>query len=678
MKIILLTFLVSSVMACQLSLGQVAYYDALELNKYLDKKGQFITDDSTKSGGEILKVGALYGILKVYLPDSLKSRVPLSNQTIHKFYFENNPFIKNLLFNPELIALSSVRTIEKAKNGLENIGNLDVTNLAVAIADFMIQRSKEELTVTFFDRFKEDVNKYPELRTLFPTTSSFLDSFASHEYGVMLKVLRQSFNNDFSNLGTRLRSLRNLSTADCSLIATSKHKSNCETRIQAYQNAFNNEKSIYFFAATIAVDSLNLGSNIGNIIAAIANDQQVNKFLDSNIANAAKLSNLFSESLRTTEKGKVYIDKAQLNLLINNPVALNIYLGLLYQNSKNRQIKFNTKSTGVVDFASKLKPLANNTSYLVDFISSAETINQNVLEIQIKKQDKGEFTINDYMQYANSAVALIEKSLNIGTVFGMETPEEFAKYINVSRSGINLYYNLKSKDYSSGVFNTIVVLEQTFGNDFKYKDRVLKYGSFMAAVSEAENSDEIKDAIETVALPAGSSRIKRETEFNVSLNGYIGGFYGREILYPLAINKSATSLGVFAPVGVGANWGIKPSKPNHGGKSVSAFLSLIDVGAIAALRLEDDDPNDSNDQNNQGATFPQVKLKNIIAPGLFGIFGFGKSPFSLGAGAQIGPTLREVTTTAVQGIEDNFYLRYSLFFTVDIPFFNLYTKPRVN
>jgi hypothetical protein len=668
--------------------GQVAYYDALELSKYLDKEGKLITDDSTLANRDILKVDSLYGILKVYLPDSLRNRRGLSNKTILEYYFNNNPFIKQYLFKPELVALAGGAPSGKIRQLISTIGGLDVTNLALGITDFLIERSKEELTVTFFDRFKQDLNNYPELRTLFPATSSFLDEIASHEYGLMLQVLRKSFNNDFTNLSTRFRNLRDLSKEDCELAS---RKTECEKRIEAFENFFKKPESIYYVSATIIIDSLSIGSNAGNIIAAVANDKQIAQFPKSNLANAVKLTNLFSESLRSTDTTKVWISKSEIGILTKaeNKNILNLYLGLIYQNSKTRQIGFTKSDGSFEEFASRLDSLVNNTGYLSNLINGAEELNAQVSEIKRKKREKIQFTPDDYFRYANTTISIIENFLHIRPVFGVAVPDEFKQYINVTRSSINLYYNIKGKEYSSAVFNTVVILEKALGKEFKYKDQVLKYGSFMAAVAEADSSDEIKEAIEAIALPAGSSRIKRETAFNVSLNGYLGPFAGGEALYELEDDKAAFSVGPFAPVGIGANFGIRPErdKPTRGGKSFSIFLSVIDVGAIAAFRIDEQknssSPNESVSDFPQiklqniisVSDFPQIKLQNIIAPGLFGILGLGKSPFSLGAGVQLGPTLRKITNPS--NPNDNFYLRYSGFFTVDIPILNLYTRPRI-
>src|SRR6185295_18459654 len=44
---------------------------------------------------------------------------------------------------------------------------------------------------------------------------------------------------------------------------------------------------------------------------------------------------------------------------------------------------------------------------------------------------------------------------------------------------------------------------------------ILKYGSLIAAIAEAKNSEEVTDAIESAALPVGSARIKKVSAWNI-------------------------------------------------------------------------------------------------------------------------------------------------------------------
>lgn len=193
----------------------------------------------------------------------------------------------------------------------------------------------------------------------------------------------------------------------------------------------------------------------------------------------------------------------------------------------------------------------------------------------------------------------------------------------------------------------------------------------MTAVADAENPEDVKAALNAAALPAGSSSIKRQTPFNVSINSYLGFHIGEEKLE----GKGWGAIrGVSAPVGIAVSAGIKHWPFRESG-SISFFGSIIDIGAVASFRLTNDEGVEE---------LPEMKLENIIAPGAYVVYGIPKTPISIGYGWQRGPQLRGITTTAaeVEGEPPlvsydlaNGY-RWNFFIAVDIPLFNLYTKSK--
>src|SRR5215831_11607070 len=66
-----------------------------------------------------------------------------------------------------------------SKSFFSSVAGLDVTNIANGIAEFMIKRAKEELTVAFFERFKKFSEEHPEFRILFPKTADNLSNLLS-------------------------------------------------------------------------------------------------------------------------------------------------------------------------------------------------------------------------------------------------------------------------------------------------------------------------------------------------------------------------------------------------------------------------------------------------------------------------------------------------------------------
>ena len=97
---------------------------------------------------------------------------------------------------------------------------------------------------------------------------------------------------------------------------------------------------------------------------------------------------------------------------------------------------------------------------------------------------------------------------------------------------------------------------------------------------------------------------------------------------------------------------------------------LIDLGAITAYRQNPKNDNYSIDD------LPEFSWNNLFSPGLFAVYNFANSPFSVGLGGQYGPQLREIKIENAEPVSVNSWRFPMAFFTIDVPFFNLHTGPR--
>jgi hypothetical protein len=201
---------------------------------------------------------------------------------------------------------------------------------------------------------------------------------------------------------------------------------------------------------------------------------------------------------------------------------------------------------------------------------------------------------------------------------------------------------------------------------------ILKYGNFMAAVVKAESPEEVKNAIAATALPAGSSSIKKNSEWNVSLNAYIGGYFGRTFSNNDQIDGNNSKVGVTAPVGIAFSKGLghyKKSGQTIG--SISLYFTIIDVGAIAGYRLNDDST----------ALDQKVTLNDIFTPGGYLVYGIGLPfkwapyvPLSVGYGWQYGSKLYQKQDDGKLAISDESRWRSNWFIAIDIPLANFWTR----
>jgi hypothetical protein len=180
---------------------------------------------------------------------------------------------------------------------------------------------------------------------------------------------------------------------------------------------------------------------------------------------------------------------------------------------------------------------------------------------------------------------------------------------------------------------------------------LVKYLSFAANLASATNADEIKEAINAIALPPGSFSIKQRSSINVSLNGYIGyawDFYGG--LY---------ANGIYAPVGFSLSKGL-----GKNGGALSLFTSIIDVGAVASYRLLDS-PTDSLKQ--------EIRLESIISPSAQLLFEIPKWPIAVGAGWRLAPKLFYSKNNISTAVPSKSVFNVSIL--IDIPIVTIYNKP---
>jgi hypothetical protein len=638
-----LLFVLLSCIYCR---GQNIYYDASLL---WQKKEPDIDN-------RILLTKEVKELLAQYYPG-----VGVDN--IDTTLLNKNPFFKGHFESRGTLAVGK----SFSSFGISSIGGLNVTNFADGLAKFLVKRFKQELSITFFEKFEAALNdpKFEEMRILFPQTVAVLRIIHKEIYNFSkyLNSLREAFIKDLGNLYTALKRVKNL------------------PKYQAFFTA-HPEINTVVVNAFYFIDQFTAGVHPGDVIAGYNEDLLLtfsNGQLQTNLRSSVKVLKLFSSSLRSVSPDHYWVPADSVRVMLVDPLFRDLYFGLIYQ--KSDKISFQTNS-GLLTFQDLLKKAKATQSVFEQYqahveriIDQAQEVNEYIASIREKK--KSEIDYNDYYKLFNASLDIVNEgflivdlpALDISSALVDAAKVKITELMSIARSASNLYTDVRTRNYSSAVLNVVSLLDEIFGSSFNndLRENIIKYGTFIATVAAAENSDEVEEAIEAIALPVGSSRVKRETLKNIALNAYVGGYAGGEYMPTLKENPNAFVFGLSAPVGVSFSLGNfwRGSEEKKGGKSLSLFISIIDIGALATYRM--------NDDNSKVAA--EIKLENIISPGAFLYFGFGKCPISLGAGVQLGPQLREVTTTDID-IEKNYYIRYGITLAVDIPLVNLYTKSK--
>jgi len=642
-----------------------AYYDAIFL------KQQYINDKS------ITQTATNKKILQYYFGD-------LEDDSFIELIKEN-PFLKEF-YN----AAQTESTFTDRFSGIVNsVSGVDVTSIANGIAMLMIDRAKQELTVTFFNRFKKFAEDNPEFKVLFPKTTDNLKNLLAYKYPEMLPALRTGFYADLNKITYNLDDVLEL---------------------PRYNEMLKKFPEIKITIRSIRlIHELESGeSHAADIITKFANFGEWETKSSSNgfknFKSSVKLAAIFSNSLRNTDTTKkdvkAWISIKQIRELVNDSIAFRIYLGLIYQKTITDKViwyKTTPKSlkTDSTSFATLMSQQKDNLflfeNKLTKFIELSETVDNLIDTLNSKKNKKIVLKTEDYYSYINASLDIVDYGFSIAGLFDQNL--DIAQYTLIARKSNDLYRHIYKKEYTQALSNSMdilegvgkIVSETSTGRDkdsLKLLTNVIpkltKYGLFMANIASTDKPEEVKDILDNVILPVGSSSIKKNTDFNVSVQSYLGAYGFSDPVKSSNGNGNAWTdkFGVFAPIGISVSHGFNKG-PGRNCGSLSLFAVLFDLGAIVDYQLKKDSVTSSSGATQEEITKNyKIKLGQIISPGAYVVYGFfGNIPLSLGFGAQYGPGLSKIESTG-KTVFNNPQWRWNAFLAVDIPFFNLVNKSK--
>lgn len=619
-------------MLCR-SYGQVAFEDAGRLKNLVttDSQGNPIFKSDAASLAEIC------GILANYYPDlknlnaaamltTLKTNVPAN-----KYY---NPFLAPYLNMGFANGTSRFATLSSVTNA---IGGLDVTNLADGLSKFLVKRAKEELFISVIERLN-DPKKFPEIPILFPNTQKLMDSFDSWQYANVLNTIREAFDKDLQNILINITKLNTLSSTTAGLTDEAKK------RVISIEAFFALPKARVFISALVVGDGLINGKKIPDIIHTVAGPGYIGDMpgVSTDATNAFKLLDILTNSVRSNLTGKSFIPLADIRALRADAIARNLYLGLLYAQIKQQNIVINT-----VDVASVVSGADQYAEHLLTNYASLDEAIKNLSDAKKKgEKDLSAYwaalfeSANKFFQ-ATSDVSLIDTRLAF--------PADLQEVITASSNTIAAAHDIAVKDYNAVIVDIIAFIPQSAGTE-EFRKFIVKYGSFAANVVKAENSDDVQNAIESVALPVGSYSIKQKSYFNISLNGYVG--------YALDFS-SGVNHGIYAPVGFSFNWAVSKEKKSG---AFTIFGSLFDVGNLVSYHLSDNGATDGLKQ--------EIRLESIFSPSAQLFYAIPSTPLAIGFGVRRTPKLFYSGEDGFVPVQPKTAFNISVLF--DIPLFTLH------
>jgi hypothetical protein len=644
--------------------------------------------------------------LDSFIMSKKKIKVQADNRKLFDYYFNSaglkqtqldslialNPFFDTAIYQPSGGAQALLNISSPPKTFLSNIGGLDVTNIVNGVASLMIERAKQELTIVFFNRFKKfATTDCPEFQILFPKTTANLTNLLSYTYPQMLPVLRSGFFDDLKQITYNLEGVLEL---------------------PRYQKLLKNFPEIRVAIKTLRIihDLENGTSNMAQVIDSLSQISDLSSGGNAIFKNAGsllKLTAVISNSVRDTQSiikvsvkikdtvlihdsvnqnGNIWVTSKQIKTLVIDSVLTKIYMGLIYQQIKNQNLQYYTSDTTSIPVADSIFVKQKNNILLfqnkiAQFISLATKVNSTLASIKAKKDSSISLTNDDYYNYISVSIDAADYIFSLVNTF--DPRFNAGDYLSIAKKSNSLYKDVYTQQYTLAINDAIDILTQVHklveesrpGGDSESKDsssklltfveKVKPYALFIANVADAKTSDDVKAALENVILPVGSSSIKKNTKFNISIQSYLGAFGRTSKTSSSANGIWSDAFGVTAPIG----FSITPSFFSwQKGGSLSLFIPLFDIGAAVDYQL-------TKDSNVISKNY-SIKLGQIVSPGVYAVYGFFSNlPLSLGFGAQYGPGLSKINSDGNTVITNPSW-RWNFFLAVDLPFFNVVNKPK--
>lgn len=381
-----------------------------------------------------------------------------------------------------------------------------------------------------------------------------------------------------------------------------------------------------------------------------------------------ELSAYLLKFFKLNEPDPKWLTLEHLNSLIQDEFNFKIFQGLIYQQLDHLEI-----FRGI--------PPSEFTSMIAIIVNALDQVNVQKLSLYALQERKESPGLQDYRPFLAATTIILNEILETPLILDRSKgkkdhrpltsiyPNALGKTPDIFRELSSLFNNIGEEKYELAISNVTRLLKILKKGDCKkgldLEWRMCKqheknlndlstYGNFMAYVLKATETGHIQQALERATPSPRSHRIKREADFNISLNAYAGGACGVENSGTLVNSFPIVSLSV--PVGLAMSFKLGRRYQNQ--SSGSLFFPIIDVGTFTALRLG---PYEIE-------SLPELKLSNFIAPGLLLYYNMGAAPLYMGTGFQFGPDRR--ATFGGQNTVRAFRLLFQ--FGVDLPISNFY------
>jgi hypothetical protein len=213
---------------------------------------------------------------------------------------------------------------------------------------------------------------------------------------------------------------------------------------------------------------------------------------DTTIAMSEK-GEIVDQQLAETKKA--WISFKEMKELIEDDTTFKIYLGLIYQLVKKNEIKFYLKNE-IKPFTTLMVEQKDNLflfqNKVTEFIELANNVDEKLDTLKEKRGRSIALTNDDYYDYIDVSLDVIEYAFSIGKLFNEDI--EVEKYTTIARKSNDLYRNIYKKEYTQALTNGIDILsgihdminesKKRVGDSFKFKIQPAIRASFFFIIKK--------------------------------------------------------------------------------------------------------------------------------------------------------------------------------------------------
>lgn len=537
------------------------------------------------------------------------------------------------------------------------------TQIINALSQFLVDRTKQELTLTFYENFKDklevsiNINLSDgsiltiKLKDLFKTTYRLFESKNYFDSPSLGETWILAFKKDLKELPNAVKEI-----------------------VLQNENLSKTKTGHFAIVSFDAIDKVKSGKHPIEIIEELKDTYYKNDNNEHEINQIIGLLDLLSNNLTIDEKKEGYKEVKWISM--NDLKSLNeeqkkYLVGLIYQMGRTNGLftKPLFENSSII-----IENYINEKNYNLLYLFIKKTVsNYNLITQQLAnlKQDKEidgkKNELKNYIIFLNTFYSTFD--LTIESYYTLINSnqyyqsEYYTKYKPIFDDVSKINNAISESQYAECLLLTNELINHIFPNVLLNNDiykKITFYGNFMVdVINTSEKEGDLKLVIEKYAMPVSSYRIKRTMNSSWDVNAYPGLYLAYEFS-----GSNSLSYGITAPIGISYSFrNVEKSITNIKSSSSTLFLSVIDIGAPFSYRFNKD----------EAEGLPEnIKWEQVFSPGLFYIYGIKNSPLSIGVNAQFSPLLRKIEENNVLETKNVFKIGFTLL--VDVPLFNLTNK----